>query len=466
MNSNKKLVAGSAVVAVVGLILLIVGLLSGSSFKPTAFSSGSTISMSGGFSVYSKTAADRTATTCQVGTTTMGRPTKDFSVTSSGTKYYEVARSSSSKGAVTCNGASGQLYAGTRADKLGGGFHTTGLVLGAILLVIGIIGALLFLLLGKRGPKPAAAGVPSGYGQQTGYGQPQGQQQPYGQQGQGYGAPPAQGYGQQPAGQGGYGQQPGYGQPQQQQPYGQQRYGQQQGYGQPQAPAYGQQGQQGPQTPSYGQPAAPVQGYQGGYGQQAPPPQPGYGQPQNYGQSGQPAYGQPAPSLPSSPQAPQQNISDAPTQAVSADQVNAQLGQSQPPAQQPSGGHGPDSSEAPTQTVSSDDVNRLSYGQASTPAYEQPGYQSSSPAPSSGGGQSTPSYGGDRSDEPTEAISGLPFATGTTPGDGDVHAQPTTAVPAVDDQHENPWVPRHGSSQGNGEQNNGQQDNDQQGNQG
>ena len=79
MNSlgNKKLLAVPAVVAVIGLVLLIIGLLSGSSVKLTQFSNGSTLSMNGGFSVYSKTAADRTATFCKVDGTTLSVKLRD-----------------------------------------------------------------------------------------------------------------------------------------------------------------------------------------------------------------------------------------------------------------------------------------------------------------------------------------------------------------------------------------------------
>lgn len=148
MNSlgNKKLLAVPAVVAVIGLVLLIIGLLSGSTVKLTQFTSGSNLSMSGGFSVYSSTSADRTATYCKIGSSTLPRPTKDFSVSASGTKYYEIARSSQDKGTVTCDGNSGKLYAGQRADKIGGGFHTLGIVLGGILLVLGIIGLVVLSL--------------------------------------------------------------------------------------------------------------------------------------------------------------------------------------------------------------------------------------------------------------------------------------------------------------------------------
>lgn len=149
-SGSKRLVAVPAVVAVIGLVLLIIGLLSGSGVQLSQFGNGSTVSLDGGFSVYSKTAADRTATFCRVGGTTLGRPIRDFSVSADGTKYYEVARSTVSAGTVTCTGNSGALYAGTRADRLADGFRTTGVVLGVILLVLGLVGAALLVLLGTK----------------------------------------------------------------------------------------------------------------------------------------------------------------------------------------------------------------------------------------------------------------------------------------------------------------------------
>lgn len=145
-SGKKSLLLVPAVVAVIGLVLLVLGLLSGWSLKPIRFSSGDNLSMTGGFSVYSPESADRLATVCKVGSDTMGRPTKDFSVSADGTKYYEIARSFRDTGTVTCTGNSGELYAGERADKIGAGFHTIGVVLGGILLVLGIIGLVVLSL--------------------------------------------------------------------------------------------------------------------------------------------------------------------------------------------------------------------------------------------------------------------------------------------------------------------------------
>ncbi|MGN6414052.1 hypothetical protein [Flexivirga sp.] len=396
MNSlgNKKLLAVPAVVAVIGLVLLIIGLLSGSTVKLTQFSNGSNLSMSGGFSVYSPQSADRTATVCKVDSTTMGRPTKDFSVTADGTKYYEIARSSQDKGTVTCTGNTGNLYAGKRADTIGGGFQTIGIVLGGILLALGIIGLIVVFLLGRR---KGTSGGPGSATPQGGYGQ-----QPYGQQGV-YGQQP---FGQQGAyGQQGYGQQQGYAQQGLHQP----AYGQQGGYQPPQQPGYGQQPQHGQQSSPYGQ----QQSNPSPYGQQsAAPHQSPYGE-APYGQPQQPSA--PSPYERHAQPGGQQDFNNAPTQGVSSDQVQQGTAQWQ-----------------------------AGRGQASTPAYEQPGYQH--PAPSA-----QPGYGSaDRSEEPTQAISGLPMSGGdasSPTGDqggptGDIHEQATTAVPAVDPQaeHQNPWA--------------------------
>ncbi|WP_446664211.1 hypothetical protein [Flexivirga sp. B27] len=500
MNSlgNKKLLAVPAVVAVIGLVLLIIGLLSGSSVKLTQFNSGSSLSMDGGFSVYSPESGDRTAALCTLDGKTLPRPTKDFSVTADGTKYYEIARSDSSKGTVSCSNNSGKLYAGDRADNIGGGFHTIGLVLGGILLVLGIIGVIVLFLLGKKqgGANGAAAqggqaggqqGGYQGYGQQQGYGQGYGQQQaqpatPH----QGY---QQQGYGQQQGQQSGYGQQQGYGQP-----YGQQgQQGQQSPYGQQQGQSPYGQPQSGPQSPSpYGQPhSGPQSGPQQGqspYGQQQGQSQgqSPYGQPQSGPQSPSPYGQQPAQqsgqqadndrqSIYGQPQSGQQGFNDAPTQAVQAQDVQQGSGNQSGAPSQPDSTGGQDNSEAATQTVSSDDVNRLSYGQTSTPAYDQPGYQSSQ----EGGRHSSrqpeggqPSYGsGDRSDEPTQAISGLPLSGGNAPegggqqsgaGASGIHDQATTAVPAVDpdEQQEqqgqrNPWTLQKPEGDNNGDANGG-----------
>lgn len=181
---NKKLLTVPAIVAVVGFLLLIIGLLSGATVKLTQFTSGSTLSMSGGFSVYSPTAADRTATFCTADGKTLPRPTRDFSISADGAKYYEVARSSQDNATVNCSGNAGKLYAGERADKIEGGFQPVGIVLGSLLVVLGILGLIAFLLLGRRkggagqdatGPYGSAYGGTgyegSGY---VGYGQQQG----------------------------------------------------------------------------------------------------------------------------------------------------------------------------------------------------------------------------------------------------------------------------------------------------
>ena len=178
--TKKTLVAIPAVVAVVGLVLLIVGFASGGGgAKVSAFSTGARVTSDAGFSIYSTDKSSRTATVCRAvsdGTTsTMGRPSSDFSVKSNGGTYWEVARSTDgmTKGDYTVNCAGGNnLFAGTRADKIGGGVRAPGIVLGLILLIGGLLGVVLLSLMGRR---------------KTALGGPQGQYAGY-QQGSSYGA--------------------------------------------------------------------------------------------------------------------------------------------------------------------------------------------------------------------------------------------------------------------------------------
>ncbi|MDQ2850555.1 MAG: hypothetical protein M3Y49_07440, partial [Actinomycetota bacterium] len=217
--NKKALVAIPAVVALIGLVLLIIGLASSQNVKVTSFTNGSSVSATtDGFSVYSADKAARTATVCTAvsggRTSTLGRPSADFSVKGTGGTLWEVARSTDgmSKGTytLTCAGTSG-LQVGPRADKVGGGFQTIGVTLGAILLVVGIIGVALLLLLGRKKTTPES--TYSGYQQGGTYGGGYGAPGAYGassQQG-GYGQQPSQGGQQGGQQQGGYGQQPSQG---------------------------------------------------------------------------------------------------------------------------------------------------------------------------------------------------------------------------------------------------------------
>ena len=323
-SGNKNaLLAVPAAAAVLGLILLLVSMLSSPKVSLNGFANGNDVtSTDSGFSIYSTEQGDRGAARCSVvnngQTTTFDQPSADFSVEADGKKYWEIARSPDGMAAARyqaqCESNQGQLFAGNRADKIGGGWRTPVLIVGLLLLLGGIIGTVLMFM---RGKKAASNNQNSGYdnsgyqygqGYSDGYGTPgsygvssgshtpaQGNQN-YGQQGQGYGQQPQQGgYGQQGYGQQGYGQQPqqgGYGQ--QGQGYGQQP--QQGGYGQQ---GYGQQHQQG----GYGQQGYGQQPQQGGYGQQ---PQQG-----GYGQSGQQSGQQGG------------DVSDAATQAVNRDDIRA-----------------------------------------------------------------------------------------------------------------------------------------------
>ena len=310
---NKKvMLAVSAVLAAIGLLLLVVGLVSGPSAKVSSFSNGAVVSSTNdGFSIYSTDNATRASEVCTAvsagKTTTLGRPDADFSVKAGGGTYWEVARSTDAmtKGAYTVNCTAGNsLSAGTRADKMGGSFQVPGIVIGLILLIAGLIGIVLALVLGKKTPT-TQSGSSGQYGGST--------------YGQGYGAPGGYGSSSAAQGQSGYGQQPsqsGYGQGNQsgqshQGGYNQGAYGQ--------APQQGGQSGQGgygraPQQGGYGQ--APAQGGQSGYGQQ--PNQGGYGQaPAQHNQSGgsnQGGYGQPPQQGGSTPVG---DNSEAPTTAIS-----------------------------------------------------------------------------------------------------------------------------------------------------
>ncbi|WP_050669171.1 hypothetical protein [Luteipulveratus halotolerans] len=304
--SKAKLGAAGGLI-LLGLILLIVGLLSGGSVKLHGFTNGQQVdAKDSGFSVFSNDQAARSAVTCTATVNgeqkTLLRPAEDFSVEADGTKYWEIARSTDDMKAgaypVSCEGKDGiSTFVGPKEGKAGNGaLRMLGLVLGPILLLAGL--ALLAISLMKK--KPATAGgydqQGQGYGQQA-YGQQAGayNQQGYGQQ-QGYGD---QSYGQQ----GGYYNQQGYGQGYGDQSYGQQGGYNQQGYGDQ---SYGQQGGynqqgygQGYGDQSYGQ------GYQQGYGDQSYGQQGGYNQ-QGYGQQG---YGD-------QQAQPASQDHDAPTQAV------------------------------------------------------------------------------------------------------------------------------------------------------
>ena len=381
-SGTKKLLAIPAVIAVIGLVLLIVGLFSGTSIKLTAFGNGQSITTTGdsGFSVYSTSQSARASAVCTTvadgKTLTLNRPTKDFSVDASGTKYWEIARSTDAmKGGsydVNCQNVDGTMFAGPRADKIGGGFQTIGIILGCILLVIGIVGALVLFLRGRSktpsGEAAAPATVGAGaYGQQGYYGEGYGAPGSYGSSSGGQqAAAPQQPYGQP-------GSTPAYGQNQYgtAQPYGQQPYGGQQGYGQQ---SYG--GQQ------------PGQPQQQGYGQQ-----PYAGQ-----QPGQP-YGQNQP--------PQSWPPSNPTAGSSWESAGQGSTGTPPPVQ--------DSADAPTRAVSADQIRQATGADTSTE---------------------------DRADAPTQAISGL-RAGGNTNGE-DLHDQPTRATPATPDPNAAPDDESHG----------------------
>ncbi len=410
-GGRKRLLIIPAVVAVIGLVLLLVSLfVLGSSVKLSGFTSGSTITSSdSGFSVYSTTQSARANAVCTTvtdgKTVTLNRPSADFSVEADGTKYWEVARSTDAMGGgsytVNCQNAGDQIFAGPRADKIGGGGQTIGIIIGCVLLILGIIGAVVMFLRDRsRGSDkavPAVAASATGYQQQGGF------------YGEGYGAPGSYGSS-------GFDQQPG-------QPYGGQPGAQPYGQQQPAAP-YGQQPPYGGQP--YGQPQQQPNGGQQPYGGQQQPQQQPYGGQQPYGQqpSGQP-YGQQQPygGQPYGQQQAQQPGAQPYGQQPSGRPQQQQYG-GQPQA--PQGGQlgsswqAPDSADAPTQAVSADQVQAA--------AQQQPGAQQPQQQP----GAQRPQ---DSADAPTQAFPGL--GKGTRPGQGqDVHDQPTQATPAQPEQQD------------------------------
>lgn len=428
-GSKKALLAIPAVVAVIGLVLLLVSLFAlGSSVKLSGFNSGQTITSDNGFSVYSTSQSARANAVCTTvtdgKTVTLNRPTKDFSVDADGTKYWEVARSTdamkSGQYQVNCQNAGDQIFAGPRADNIGGSTQTILIIVGCILLILGIIGAVVMYLRGrsKGGSSASTATATTQPAGAPGY--PQG-----GYYGEGYGAPGAYGSSSGYAGQGG-GHTPAYGQPQQagQSPYG----GQQQGYGQP--------GQQAgaPYGPSsYGaQQSAPSGQPYGGqpYGQQQP--QQPYGGPQQQPYGGQPpatqGHGQQQPQQSYGQQYSQQPYGAPQQQPQQPPQSGGNLGSSWSAPATPQAGE-PSSADAPTQAVSSDQV------QAAMPP--QPQQQPQQPAGPPQAGE------GFNPDAPTQAID---LSQGAPQQGQDPHDQPTQATPAQPDPQTD------GQQRGDGEQ--------------
>ncbi|YAL84359.1 hypothetical protein ACMYYO_06010 [Dermacoccaceae bacterium W4C1] len=318
MSKSSKLPLGlGALLALVGLVLLIVGLFTGGGVKLTQFSNGNQVtSKDDGFSVYSDNGDVRANAICYAdkdgNRTTLDRPNSDFTVEADGNTYTEIARSPSSIGSgsygVTCdqtNGAS--TFVGERADKTGKSPLLW--ILGLVLLLAGLALLVFALLRGRKSSTAGAtAGVAGGYDQnQQGYSQQGGYG--YDQNQQGYSQQGGYGYDQN---QQGYSQQGGYGYDQNQQGYSQQG-----GYGYDQnQQGYSQQGGYG-----YDQ---NQQGYsqQGGYGydqnQQGYSQQGGYGYDQNQQGYSQQGYGQ------------QQPQDEAPTQAVNTGDVHDQATRATP----------------------------------------------------------------------------------------------------------------------------------------
>lgn len=176
-KSSSKLPLGlGAVLVLIGLVLLLLGLFTGGGAKLSQMSNGSQVGASGsGFSIYAQDKALRENAICRAGDQVLQRPSADSEVKADGNSYWEIARAGDAQNSgdflVRCESVNdATLFAGPRADKIGGGLlKTLGLILGPILLVAGLALVLFSLLRGKKSAAPAAA--PSGGYQQSGYGQ-------------------------------------------------------------------------------------------------------------------------------------------------------------------------------------------------------------------------------------------------------------------------------------------------------
>ncbi|MGB3257041.1 MAG: hypothetical protein WBA72_03535 [Ornithinimicrobium sp.] len=282
------LVAG--VLAVVLVVLGVVGVARTATPNMQGFNAGATVTVSeSGASIYARSDAERPRTVCTVGdgdnTTTLERPTSEFSVDVSGSDFYEVARTPAalSPGSypVRCEGTTAALYVGPSAPST----SASGL-LGPVGLVSGVALALLALGLGlvalilrwlRRQPADGPRGYPYGSGAaQPGYTSPYAS--PPGPGTPPYAAPSPQ----DPDAQQSSGQQP-YS-PQGQDPYGQPPSGQP--AVEPETPgprsasssAYTQPIHQGPPPPPPPSwttgPSEPTQAIAYGQGRYAPPPRP------------------------------------------------------------------------------------------------------------------------------------------------------------------------------------------------
>ncbi|HLS44510.1 MAG TPA: hypothetical protein VK045_03655 [Ornithinicoccus sp.] len=287
---SKALGATAALLALVGLVLLglgLYGVLNTATPNMTGINPGQSVRIhASGMSLWAEQDV-REDTVCQIGDTTMERPTSAYSVNVGDREFFEVARTPADMDPgsypVTCEGTEAALYVGPNATRTTapGIVGNLGLVLGGILLAVAAVLGLGALLTRQKRvddqpyqyssyAQPGQAQspyAPPGYGPQAGYGDqpyppppgygaygPQDQTQGYSQQG--YGHDQTQAYGQ--YGQGPYAEQQGqgygqYGQgPYGQDPYGQGHYGQQGPYAEQQGQGYGQY-DQGQGSQGYGQ---------------------------------------------------------------------------------------------------------------------------------------------------------------------------------------------------------------------
>jgi hypothetical protein len=149
----------AALGAVVGATLLTLGLVAQAG-RPdpdmVGFTAGQQVQVGeGGLSVWSRSPGTFRDTVCTADGTTLLRPVSGYAVDVAGSRFHEVARSpegmASGPVQLSCS-TTEPLYAGPRADStavtgLAGG---TGVFLGALLLAVAVVLAVLAVLEGRR----------------------------------------------------------------------------------------------------------------------------------------------------------------------------------------------------------------------------------------------------------------------------------------------------------------------------
>jgi hypothetical protein len=198
-----------------GVLLLVVGfvgLAQVATPNMQGFNPGQSIDVGdSGMSVYARSDAVRLQAVCTAqgppGEVVLERPVTAYAVDVAGSAFYEVARSPQDMPAgtyqVTCQGTQDAVYAGPSApDTTATGlFGPLGLLLGAALLALSLLAALVaFLARGGR-PDPARPGAAPSWADREPYAAPPPVGPPYGAPppaGRPYAAPPGEGQGHPP----------------------------------------------------------------------------------------------------------------------------------------------------------------------------------------------------------------------------------------------------------------------------